>query len=53
MKRVVVTGMGALTPIGNNTEKFWTAVKEGVSGVGEITRMDTSEMKCHIAGTHL
>ena len=49
MKRVVVTGLGALTPIGNNNEKFWAAVKEGVCGVGEITRIDTSEMKCHIA----
>ena len=49
MKRVVVTGVGAVTPIGNNSQAFWEAVKAGKNGVGEITRFDTSEMKCHIA----
>lgn len=48
-KRVVVTGMGAITPIGLSVEDFWQSVKEGRHGFAPITRFDTSEYKCHIA----
>jgi len=49
MRRVVVTGMGALTPIGNNLEDFWTNLKKGQSGAAPITRFDTSKFKTHFA----
>ncbi len=49
MKRVVITGMGALTPIGNNLNDYWANLKAGVSGAGEITRFDTSKFKTHFA----
>ncbi|OEK01826.1 beta-ketoacyl-[acyl-carrier-protein] synthase II [Roseivirga sp. 4D4] len=49
MRRVVVTGMGALTPIGNNLEDFWTNLKNGQSGAAPITRFDTSKFKTHFA----
>lgn len=49
MRRVVVTGMGAITPIGLNIEEFWQSVKEGRTGFGEITRFDTSDYKVKIA----
>ena len=48
-RRVVVTGMGAVTPIGNSVDEFWKAVKEGKIGFGEITQFDASEYKCHLA----
>ncbi len=48
-RRVVVTGMGAITPIGLNVEDFWQSIKEGRHGFAPITRFDTSEYKCHIA----
>lgn len=48
-RRVVVTGMGAVTPIGIGVEEFWAAVKQGKTGFGEITRFDASEYKCRIA----
>ena len=48
-RRVVVTGMGAITPIGLNVEEFWQSVKEGRIGFAPITRFDTLEYKCHIA----
>ena len=44
-KRVVVTGMGAVTPIGNTADKFWISITEGKHGIGEITHFDTSELK--------
>lgn len=47
MKRVVITGMGALTPIGNNITDYWTNLKGGTSGAAEITRFDTSKFKTH------
>lgn len=50
MKRVVVTGVGALTPIGNNSADFWQAAKSGKNGIGKITKFDASELKCQIAG---
>lgn len=49
LKRVVVTGIGALTPIGNNAASTWQAMTDGVSGVGPITRFDASKFRCRIA----
>ena len=49
LKRVVVTGIGALTPIGNNAPAFWEALVNGVSGAGPITHFDASQFKCRIA----
>lgn len=43
MKRIVVTGLGALTPIGNDVNSFWNALLEGKSGAGPITRFDASD----------
>ncbi len=48
-RRVVVTGLGAVTPIGNTVEEFWSSVKEGKVGIGEITRFDTSDYKVKVA----
>lgn len=48
-KRVVVTGMGAITPIGNNIETFWNSIKEGKIGFGPITGFDTADYKCRLA----
>ena len=50
MKRVVITGMGAITPLGLNVEEFWSGLKEGRHGFGEITKFDSSEYKAHMAG---
>jgi 3-oxoacyl-[acyl-carrier-protein] synthase II len=49
MKRVVVTGMGAITPIGLNTEEFWQAVKQSKVGIDEITKFDTTDYKAKLA----
>lgn len=49
MRRVVITGMGAVTPIGLSVEEFWNGVKEGKTGFGEITYFDTTEFKAHLA----
>ena len=49
MKRVVVTGIGALTPIGNSVEEYWNNMKNGVSGAGPITKFDTSKFKVTFA----
>ncbi len=49
MRRVVITGMGALTPIGNDLGSYWTALKNGVSGAGPITKFDTSLYKTKFA----
>ncbi len=46
-RRVVVTGVGMVTPIGTGRERFWSAVRAGTSGVTEITRFDTSRYKVH------
>ncbi len=48
-RRVVITGMGAVTPIGNDVETFWEAVKKGVTGIGPITKFDTTEYKVKLA----
>lgn len=49
MRRVVVTGMGAITPIGIGVEEFWENIKKKTLGFGEITRFDTSDYKVKIA----
>ena len=49
LKRVVVTGLGALTPIGNNIEEYWNALVSGKSGAAPITRFDTSNFKTKFA----
>lgn len=48
-RRVVVTGLGAVSPIGIGVEPFWEALKGGVSGVGRITRFDPTGFDCQIA----
>ncbi|MDY7006723.1 MAG: beta-ketoacyl-ACP synthase II [Cyanobacteriota bacterium] len=50
LKRVVVTGMGALTPIGNTLSDYWNGLLSGKNGIGPITRFDASKHKCRIAG---
>jgi 3-oxoacyl-[acyl-carrier-protein] synthase II len=48
-RRVVVTGLGAITPIGLSVDEFWTSVKAGKVGFDKITKFDTSEYKCKLA----
>ena len=48
-RRVVVTGMGAITPIGNSVEEFWNGIKEGKTGFGPITYFDTADYRCKLA----
>lgn len=48
-RRVVVTGLGAVTPIGNNVEDFWAGIHEGKVGIGPITKFDTTDYKVKIA----
>ena len=48
-RRVVVTGLGAVTPIGNNVEDFWAGIREGKVGIGPITKFDTTDYKVKIA----
>lgn len=49
MRRVVITGMGAVTPIGNDVKSFWESLKAGRCGIGPITRFDAAEYKVHVA----
>ncbi|SDX59628.1 3-oxoacyl-[acyl-carrier-protein] synthase II [Lutibacter oricola] len=49
LKRVVVTGLGALTPIGNNIEEYWNSLVNGVSGAAPITHFDASKFKTRFA----
>ena len=49
LKRVVVTGLGALTPVGNNVEETWENIKKGVSGAGPITHFDATQFKAQFA----
>ena len=48
-RRVVITGMGAVTPIGNTLDEFWNGIKEEKVGIGEITKFDTEDYKVKIA----
>ncbi len=50
MRRVVITGLGLVTPLGGNVEDSWKALLAGKSGIGAITRFDASDMACRIAG---
>lgn len=49
-RRVVITGLGALTPIGNSAKETWENALKGVNGIGPITRIDTEEFKVKVAG---
>jgi len=49
-RRVVITGLGAITPVGNNVETFWSNLKKGVSGVRKIEAFDTTGYDCRIGG---
>lgn len=49
-KRVVVTGLGAITPLGNNASEYWQGLIQGRSGIGRITLFDASHLPCQIAG---
>ena len=49
LKRVVVTGIGAITPIGNNVNDYWDALVNGVSGGGDISLFDSEKFKTRIA----
>ncbi len=49
LKRVVVTGLGAITPLGNNVQDYWTGLVNGVSGAGRITHFDPSKFKTQFA----
>jgi len=49
-KRVVITGLGAITPVGNTADAFWKALLAGQSGIGKITRFDASDYDAQIAG---
>ena len=48
-RRVVITGIGAITPIGNNVEEFWNGIKTQKCGIDEITKVDTSDLKVKLA----
>ncbi len=50
MRRVVITGVGAVTPVGNTAEEFWAALIQGKSGIGPVTRFDASPLPTRIAG---
>lgn len=50
MRRVVVTGMGAVTPLGNTVEKFWSNIKAGKVGIGPITKFDVTDYRAKVAG---
>jgi len=49
-RRVVITGLGAITPVGNNVETFWSNLKKGVSGIRKIDAFDTTGYDCQIGG---
>src|SRR5262245_43417389 len=50
MRRVVITGLGAVSPVGVGVDAFWTALTKGTSGIGPLTRFDASAFPCQIAG---
>jgi len=50
LKRVVVTGLGAITPVGNTVKEYWQGLLQGRSGIGSITLFDASGLTCQIAG---
>ena len=48
-RRVVITGLGTVNPLGNTTAESWAAAKAGKCGIGPITQFDASEFKCKLA----
>ena len=48
MNRVVITGVGAITPVGIGTENVWENIKNGVSGIGRISKFDPTDFACHV-----
>ena len=48
--RVVITGMGVVSPLGNSIDKFWESIKKGKNGIKDITLFDTSKYQIHIGG---
>ena len=50
MRKVVITGMGAVTPVGNNVNDMWEAVKAGKCGIGKITHFNTENSAVKLAG---
>ena len=49
MKKLVITGMGAITPVGNSVKEYWESLIAGKSGIGMITKFDASEIPVKIA----
>src|SRR5690554_3317812 len=49
-RRVVITGLGIISPVGTGKEKFWSNIMEGQSGIGPITKFDASQLSARIAG---
>ena len=49
-RRVVITGLGTVNPLGNNVADSWTAARAGKCGIGPITQFDTTDFKCKLAG---
>lgn len=49
MRRVVVSGVGIISPVGNNKDEFWSSIKNGKNGIGYITKFDTSDFKVKVA----
>lgn len=49
MKRIVITGLGAITPLGNSVSEYWDSLINGKSGAAPITRFDASELKTRFA----
>jgi 3-oxoacyl-[acyl-carrier-protein] synthase II len=49
-RRVVITGMGVITPVGNDLQTFWENIKNGVSGIDRVTAFDTTDYDCKIGG---
>ena len=49
-RRVAITGIGVLSPVGNELEQFWDSLVEGKSGIGHITNIDASNFACRIGG---
>ena len=50
MKKIVITGIGMVTPVGNGKDASWSALKAGTCGIGRITKFDASRCTCQVAG---